>query len=52
MHSEELTKHQRSDRLGMRWSSLVARMGKRRGTYGLVVEKSEENRPRGTSRRR
>jgi hypothetical protein len=26
----------------MRWSSLVARMGKRRGADGLLVEKSEE----------
>ena len=37
--------------LVMRWASHVARMRKRGGAYGVVVVKSGEKRPSGTSTR-
>jgi len=36
----------------MRWAGHVARLGKRRGVYRVLVEKSEGNRPLGRPRRR
>ena len=36
----------------MRWAGHVARMGQRRGLYGVLVGKSEGKRPLGRPRRR
>ena len=36
----------------MRWAGHVARMGKRRGVYRVLVRKPEENRLHGRPRRR
>ena len=36
----------------MRWAWHVARMGEKRGTYGVLVGKPEEKRPFGRPRRR
>jgi hypothetical protein len=36
----------------MRWAGHVARMGKKRGVYGVLVGKPEGKRPLGRSRRR
>jgi len=36
----------------MRWAGYVARMGERRGVYGVLVGKPEGKRPLGRSRRR
>jgi len=36
----------------MRWAGHVARMGERRGVYGVLVGKSEANRPFGNPGRR
>jgi hypothetical protein len=36
----------------MRWAWHVARKGEERNVYKVLVEKSEENRPLGRSRRR
>ena len=36
----------------MRWAGCIARMGERRGVYGVFVEKPERKRPLGRFRRR
>jgi hypothetical protein len=36
----------------MRWAGHVARMGERRGVYGVLVGKPEGKRPAGRTRRR